>query len=82
MVRELPLIDNLDQSCEGCLLGKHGGNFFSKNATTRAKKAVELIHANVCYPIHLNFFDKNKYFLLFIDDFSINTWTYFLKEKI
>ena len=56
MVRELPLIDDLDQSCEGCLLGKHGGNFFSKKATTRAKKALELIHANVCDPIHLNFF--------------------------
>ena len=26
-------------------------------------------------------FEKNKYFLLFIDDFSRKTWVYFLKEK-
>ena len=54
---------------------------FSKEVTTRTKKPLEFIHANVCKPIHPNSFGKNKYFLLFIDDFSIKTRAYFFKEK-
>ena len=69
MVRGLHSKDHLDQICEGCLLGKHAQNNFPKDASTRAT----YVHGS----IHLNSFGKNKYFLLFIDDFSRK----FLKEK-
>ena len=35
----------------------------------------------MCNLIHPNSFVKNKYFLFFIDDFTIKTWVYFLKKK-
>ena len=73
MVRGLHSKDHLDQLFEGCLLGKHAQNNFPKEASTRATD----VHGE----IHLNSFGKNKYFLLFIDDFSRKTWMYFLKEK-
>ena len=82
MVRWLPTIDHLDQLCEGCLLGKHARNSFPKEESIRAKKPLELIHVDVCASIYLNSFGKNKYFLLFIDDFSRKTLGIFFERKI
>lgn len=81
MVRGLPSINHPDQLCEGCLIGKQFRKSFPKESTTRATKPLELIHTDVCGPIKPNSFGKNKYFLLFIDDYSRKTWVYFLKEK-
>ena len=36
----------------------------------------------MCGPIDPISLVKNRYFLLFIDDFSRKTWVYFLKEKL
>ena len=81
MVRGLPHIHKPNQVCEGCLLGKHHRSSFPKESMTRAKKPLELIHADVCGVIKPESHGKSKYFLLFIDDFSRKTWVYFLKEK-
>ena len=80
-MRGLPSINHPDQLCEGCLIGKQFRKSFPKESTTRATKPLELIHTDVCGPIKPNSFGKNKYFLLFIDDYSRKTWVYFLKEK-
>ena len=55
---------------------------FPKESNSRAKKPLELIHADVCGPIKPSSLGKNNYFLLFIDDFSRKTWVYFLKQKL
>ena len=68
--------------CEGCLLGKQFRKTLPREATTRAKEPLELIHTDVCRSIDPIFLGKNRYFLLFIDDFSQKTWVYFLKEKL
>jgi hypothetical protein len=81
MVRGLPSINHPDQLCEGCLLGKQFRASFPKESNSRAKKPLELIHADVCGPIKPSSLGKNNYFLLFIDDFSRKTWVYFLKQK-
>ncbi|KAJ4717094.1 Retrovirus-related Pol polyprotein from transposon TNT 1-94 [Melia azedarach] len=49
--------------------------------TFRAKKPLELIHADVCGPFKPRSLGNNNYFLLFIDDFSRKTWIYLLKQK-
>ena len=54
---------------------------FPRESTLRATKPLEIIHTDVCGPIRPNSFGKNKYFLLFIDDYYRKTWVYFLKEK-
>jgi len=81
MVRGLPSINHPDQLCEGCLLWKQLRMSFPKESNSRAKKPLELIHADVCGPIKPWSLGKNNYFLLFINDFSRKTWVYFLKQK-
>ncbi|KAK2990141.1 hypothetical protein RJ640_007543 [Escallonia rubra] len=81
MVNGLPSIVQPDQLCEGCLVGKQHRHSFPKESISRAKAPLELIHTDVCGPIDLTSLGKNKYFLLFIDDYSRKTWVYFLKQK-
>lgn len=49
--------------------------------SVRATKSLQLVHVDVYAPIDKPSFHKNKYCLLFIDDFSRETWVYFLKQK-
>ena len=81
MVKEMSSINHPNQLCEACLLDKHSRRSFPKEATTRATKPLQLVHTDVCGPINPSSFGKNKYFLLFIDDYSRKTWVYFLKQK-
>ncbi|PWA57377.1 copia-type polyprotein [Artemisia annua] len=81
MVKGLDQIDHPNQVCEGCLLGKHARSSFPKEATSRAKEPLQLIHTDLCGPITPPSHGKNLYFMLLIDDFSRKTWVYFLKEK-
>ncbi|GJV20172.1 retrovirus-related pol polyprotein from transposon TNT 1-94, partial [Tanacetum coccineum] len=81
MVKGLDQIDHPNQVCEGCLLGKHARSSFPKEATSRAKEPLQLIHTNLCGPITPPSHGKNLYFMLFIDDYSRKTWVYFLNEK-
>ncbi|GLU15868.1 hypothetical protein SLE2022_323240 [Rubroshorea leprosula] len=81
MVKGLPSVNQPDQLCEGCLLGKQSRKSFPKQSQSRATRPLQLVHTDVCGPITPCSFGKNKYFLLFIDDYSRKTWVYFLKEK-
>ncbi|KAL0410575.1 UNVERIFIED_CONTAM: Retrovirus-related Pol polyprotein from transposon TNT 1-94 [Sesamum latifolium] len=81
MVKGLPPINHPNQLCEGCLYGKQARKSFPKESMTRAQHPLELIHSDVCGPITPCSLGKNRYFLLFIDDYSRKTWVYFLKEK-
>nr|KYP68962.1 Retrovirus-related Pol polyprotein from transposon TNT 1-94 [Cajanus cajan] len=49
--------------------------------TWRAKNLLELIHTDICGPMRTSSLHNNRYFILFIDDFSRMTWVYFIKEK-
>jgi hypothetical protein len=53
---------------------------FSSGAT-RAKEILDLIHSDVFGPIHVPSLGKSVYYVSFIDDFSRNTWIYFLRNK-
>ncbi|RDY04651.1 hypothetical protein CR513_11615, partial [Mucuna pruriens] len=81
MVKGMFHINHPNQLCEACLLGKHARRCFPKEAKSRANKPLELVHTDACGPIDPPSFCKNKYFLLFIDDFSRKTWVYFLTHK-
>nr|GEV90615.1 retrovirus-related Pol polyprotein from transposon TNT 1-94 [Tanacetum cinerariifolium] len=81
MVKGLDQTYHPNQVCKGCLFGKHARSLFSKEATSRAKKPLQLIHIDLCGPITPSSHGKNHYFILFIDDFPRKTLVYFLKEK-
>ena len=47
----------------------------------RVKHILELVHNDVFGPVKVPSLGKPVYYLSFIDDFSRNTWIYFLKKK-
>ena len=62
-------------------MGKQTRAVFPDN-TYRAVSKLQLIHTDVCGPMHNESLNGSKYFLLFIDDFSRYCWVYFLKSKV
>ncbi|CAJ2638092.1 unnamed protein product [Trifolium pratense] len=65
----------------GCMLGKHHRQPFPKGGAWRAKQVLELVHTDVCGPMNTLSHAKNRYFILFIDDFTRMTWVYFIRQK-
>jgi hypothetical protein len=65
---------------EHCIYGKKNRVRFPSGAT-RAKGILELIHSDVFGLVHVPSLGKSMYYVSFIDDFSMNTWIYFLRKK-
>jgi hypothetical protein len=65
---------------EHCIYGKQNRVRFPSGAT-RAKGILELIHIDVFGPVPVPPLGKSVYYVSFIDDFSRNTWIYFLIKK-
>jgi Integrase core domain len=55
-------------------------NFFSLS-TSKTHSPFELVHSDVWGPVPLILYNRFKYFILFIDDFSRTTWLYLLRSK-
>jgi hypothetical protein len=66
--------------CEHFIYGKHNRVRFPSSAT-REKRILELIHNDVFGPMSVPSLGKSVYYVSFIDDFSRNTWIYFLRKK-
>jgi hypothetical protein len=66
--------------CEHCIYGKHNRVRFPSSAT-KEKGILELIHSDVFGPVLVPSLGKFVYYVSFIDDFSRNTWIYFLRNK-
>ena len=47
----------------------------------RARNILELVHSDVFGPVSVPSLGKSVYYASFIDDFSRNTWIYFLRKK-
>ncbi|KAM1079184.1 hypothetical protein ACFX2B_013776 [Malus domestica] len=81
MVQGLPQLDDMNEVCEGCALGKQHRENFETGKAWRAEKPLELIHTDVCGPMKNASISGNKYFLTFIDDYSRMCWVYFMRLK-
>ncbi|GKV31573.1 hypothetical protein SLEP1_g40251 [Rubroshorea leprosula] len=51
MVKGLPSMNQPDQLCEGCLLGKQSRKSFPKQSQSRVTRPLQLVHTDVCGPI-------------------------------
>ena len=80
VVEGLPEIHEQNDVCEACQLGKQSRIKFNKNALRTTTK-LQIVHTDVCGPMHNESLNGARYFLLFIDDFSRFCWVYFLKTK-
>lgn len=81
MVKGLPELNNSDEVCSDCMVGKQHRESIPKTSNWRASQKLELVHADICGPIKPESNSKRRYFLTFIDDSSRKTWVYFLVEK-
>ena len=80
MVEGIPKLQSThERICEGCALGKNVKKPFSSN-NNRSKEILDLIHSNVCDPMLLKSLWGSLYYVIFIDDYSRNTWLYLLES--
>ncbi|KAI5351827.1 hypothetical protein L3X38_004718 [Prunus dulcis] len=81
MVHGLPSLEKDFAVCEGCKLGKQHRDSFPAESTWRAQFPLELVHTDICGPMQIASMSENRYFLLFIDDYTRMAWVYFLINK-
>ena len=76
----LPDLDFTDLNvCVDCIKGKQTKH--TKKGAMRSTQLLEIIHTDICGPFDVNSFNKEKYFITFIDDFSRYEHVYLLHEK-
>lgn len=81
MARGIPKLVQPTRRCEGCLMSKQPRSPFPSSTTFKVEKKLELVYAHLCGPITPTTPGGNRYFLLFVDDFSRRMLVYLLKEK-
>lgn len=63
MVTGLPLLENFDRLCEGCILGKQHTNSFPVGKLRRATQQLEFVHSDLCGPMETKSHGDNQYVL-------------------
>src|ERR1043165_5730093 len=81
MARGLPKIQHPSQVCDACITGKQSRLPFPSQASFRATRPLELVHADLCGTITPTSLAGNNYFFLIVDDYSRYMWIYMLKSK-
>lgn len=66
--------------CEVCFKSKITVKLFVKSQS-KAKSLLEIVHSNICGPVHVLSIAGSIYFITFIDDCSRFIVIYFLKTK-
>jgi hypothetical protein len=66
--------------CEHCVYGKQNQVRFPSGATW-AEGILQRVHSDVFGPVSVSSLGNSVYYVSFIDDFSRNTWIYFLRKK-
>ena len=80
MVKGLPNSKKENAKYEACIYGKQSRESFPTSSWC-ANMNFQLVHIEICGPLQTSL-GGYRYFLLFIDDFSIMNLVYFLKQKL
>lgn len=63
-----------------CIEAKHRRTIFANNRV-KAKRSLQIVHTDVCGPINPDTWDGNRYFITFLDDYSLyNSVSYEIQE--
>ena len=81
MVEGIPMIDRVEEFCDGCALGKQSRQPFPQVAKFRADSQLDLFHADLCGQIRPKTPGGKSYFLLIVDDHSRFMWVELLATK-
>jgi hypothetical protein len=80
MVKDFPTCNLEIDFCEHCIYRKQSQVRFP-SGVTREKGILELVHSYVFGSVSVPSLGGSMYYVSFIDDFSRNTWIYFLRKK-
>jgi hypothetical protein len=80
MVEGMPLLDRVEEFCDGCALGKQRRYSFPQVAGCSSSHNLDLVHAYLWTDQAKDSRGKN-YFLLIVDDHSCYMWVEFLATK-
>jgi len=69
-----------DSMCTVCIQAKHKQRFI-RVPVKHTTKPFELVHSDVCDPFSTPTFGDNRYYILFIDDFTRYTSVWLLPNK-
>ena len=81
MVKGFPNCSSKFYFCEYCVYGKQNRVSFPTKAT-RIKRIFELVHSDVFGSVLVPSLGGCRYYVSFIDEFSIMTCLYFMKKKL
>jgi hypothetical protein len=76
----LPPLNAQYKVCEHCLAGRQSRERFPKHSATRASQPGEHLYSDLMGPLTTSL-GGSRYVIVFIDDYSRKSWTYFLKSK-
>jgi hypothetical protein len=81
MMHRLLMVDQVDQVCDGCLVGKQRRAPFSTQARHCVSSILNLVHGDLCGPVTPVTPDEKRYFLLLVDDMSRYMWLHLIASK-
>nr|GEZ72819.1 integrase, catalytic region, zinc finger, CCHC-type, peptidase aspartic, catalytic [Tanacetum cinerariifolium] len=70
-----------DQLCSSCELSKAKRSSFKLKVVLSSKGRLTLLHMDLCGLMRVASINGKKYILVIVDDYSIYTWTLFLRSK-
>ncbi|GKC54813.1 ribonuclease H-like domain-containing protein [Tanacetum coccineum] len=70
-----------DQLCSSCELGKAKRSSFKTKIVPCSKGRLHLLHMDLCGPMRIESINGKKYIRVIFDDYSLYTWTRFLRSE-
>ena len=67
--------------CENCVYGEQKRVSFVKRGKEKKNEKLELVHIDVWGPTQVSSLGGSHCYVTFIDDATIKTWFYFLRQK-
>ena len=62
------MLEQVD-TCKGCTLGKYTKSSFG-DRDSQVESIMERVHSDVCGPFSIASMPKNRYYVIFFDDYS------------
>ena len=81
LVHGIPTIKRPEKSCKVCMEGKKPRLPFALEVAPRVKYALGVVHSDACGLFPIASIGGNKYFVLFVDEFTKMTWVSLIKFK-
>ncbi|GJS06478.1 retrovirus-related pol polyprotein from transposon TNT 1-94 [Tanacetum coccineum] len=81
LVRNLPKLKFDQHFCDACKIGKQAHASHKAKNIVLTTRCLELLHMDLFGPSAVRSYGGNLYTLVIVDDYSMYTWTRFLKNK-